>query len=205
MKLVLHHSCVFFSPDQTGANFCFVSRLSAQACRDTQPADPNLYGFENRGRFLSYEACTTPPRNQCQQANFGGPNNFGEGDLNQGHFGGEGGRFPGQVGGFQGNQFGGPGGRFPGQNGGFQGNQFGGFQGNQFGGFQGNQFGGPQGHRFQGNQFFANVTYSNHYQILETLKNLLKLSRKKHLFLTFFMIFVTVLRNIFLAFGRFVT
>ena len=135
------------SPDQTGANFCFISRNALQACRDTQEADPGIFGLQNRGRFLSYEACTTPPIQQCQAANFGGPNNFGDGDEavvigGQQGFQGQGGRFQPRPNGFQGQQ------------GGFQGPQFGGFQGSQFGGFQGPQQGGFQGQfgGFQGQQ-----------------------------------------------------
>ena len=92
---------VFSSADQTGANFCFISRRSVRACRDTQVTDPSVYGFQSRGRFISYEACTTPPRHECNEGNFGGQNNFGDGDFNHGQGGG---RVQGQFGGFQGNQ-----------------------------------------------------------------------------------------------------
>ena len=43
-----------FSADSTGANFCFISRRSVRACRDTQAADPSIVGRRQR-LFISYE------------------------------------------------------------------------------------------------------------------------------------------------------
>ena len=68
-----------FSPDATGANFCYVSGRAVKACRDVQISHSRTGSFSNRGKFYSYEACSTPPRNQCY--NIGGPGtNLGEGD-----------------------------------------------------------------------------------------------------------------------------
>ncbi len=91
----------FFSPDATGANFCYISGRAVRACRDVQISESRAESFSNRGKFYSYEACSTPPRHQC--GNIGGPGaNFGDGDLPVGP-GGFGGRPVGpQVGGLGG-------------------------------------------------------------------------------------------------------
>ena len=79
----------FPSPDATGANFCYVSGIAAKACRDVQISDSKADSFSNRAKLYSYEACSTPPRNQCY--NTGGPGtNLGEGDrpVRPGGYGG---------------------------------------------------------------------------------------------------------------------
>merc|ERR1719273_1701478 len=74
--------------DRNGALFCYVSGDALCACRDVQQSSflPNNDG---RLKYYSYEACTTPPRNQC--SNYG-QQNFGDGDFkycqNGGGFGG---------------------------------------------------------------------------------------------------------------------
>merc|ERR1711944_250431 len=76
------------STDRNGALFCYVSGDALCACRDVQQSSflPNNDG---RLKYYSYEACTTPPRNQC--SNYG-QQNFGDGDFkycqNGGGFGG---------------------------------------------------------------------------------------------------------------------
>merc|ERR1711936_1493199 len=65
------------STDRNGALFCYVSGDALCACRDVQQSSflPNNDG---RLKYYSYEACTTPPRNQC--SNYG-QQNFGDGDF----------------------------------------------------------------------------------------------------------------------------
>merc|ERR1712048_351529 len=76
------------SKDRNGALFCYVSGTALCSCRDVQQSSflPNNDG---RLKYYSYEACTTPPRNQC--SNYG-QQNFGDGDFkycqNGGGFGG---------------------------------------------------------------------------------------------------------------------
>merc|ERR1712048_749951 len=76
------------SQDRNGALFCYVSGTALCSCRDVQQSSflPNNDG---RLKYYSYEACTTPPRNQC--SNYG-QQNFGDGDFkycqNGGGFGG---------------------------------------------------------------------------------------------------------------------
>merc|ERR1712073_106103 len=67
------------SEDRNGALFCYVSGSALCSCRDIQQSSflPNNDG---RLKYYSYEACTTPPRNQCSNSNYGNQN-FGDGDL----------------------------------------------------------------------------------------------------------------------------
>merc|ERR1712018_625958 len=56
--------------------FCYVSGSALCACRDVQVSKSVTDSF-GRPRYYSFEACTTPPKNQCY--NYG--NNFGDGDY----------------------------------------------------------------------------------------------------------------------------
>merc|ERR1712212_901152 len=81
------------SRDRNGALFCYVSGRALRSCRDIQQSSflPNNNG---RLKFYSYEACVTPPRNQCSNNQFfGGNQNFGDGDLGFG-FGGSNNIYP---------------------------------------------------------------------------------------------------------------
>merc|ERR1712021_244248 len=78
------------SKDRNGALFCYVSGSALCSCRDVQVSS---FLKNNQGRFklYSYEACTTPPRNQCR--NQGSNSNLGDGDFpyclsNNNNFGG---------------------------------------------------------------------------------------------------------------------
>merc|ERR1711987_8021 len=64
--------------DRNGALFCYVSGRALRACRDIQQSS---FLPDNNGRlkYYSYEACTTPPRNQC--SNYGFNQNLGDGDY----------------------------------------------------------------------------------------------------------------------------
>merc|ERR1712045_38171 len=66
------------SKDRNGALFCYVSGSALCSCRDVQISS---FLKNNQGRFklYSYEACTTPPRNQCR--NQGYNSNLGDGDF----------------------------------------------------------------------------------------------------------------------------
>merc|ERR1711936_1244835 len=66
------------SKDRNGALFCYVSGSALCSCRDVQVSS---FLKNNQGRFklYSYEACTTPPRNQCN--NQGYNSNLGDGDF----------------------------------------------------------------------------------------------------------------------------
>merc|ERR1712226_931750 len=66
------------SKDRNGALFCCVSGSALCSCRDVQVSS---FLKNNQGRFklYSYEACTTPPRNQCR--NQGYNSNLGDGDF----------------------------------------------------------------------------------------------------------------------------
>merc|ERR1711884_297832 len=70
------------SRDRNGALFCYVSGSALRSCRDIQQSS---FLPDNNGRlkYYSYEACVTPPRNQCgNNYFFGGNQNFGDGDIN---------------------------------------------------------------------------------------------------------------------------
>merc|ERR1712153_168673 len=78
------------SKDRNGALFCYVSGSALCPCRDVQVSS---FLKNNQGCFklYSYEACTTPPRNQCR--NQGYNSNLGDGDFpyclsNNNNFGG---------------------------------------------------------------------------------------------------------------------
>merc|ERR1711936_194810 len=66
------------SQDRNGALFCYVSGSALCSCRDVQQSS---FLPDNNGRlkYYSYEACVTPPRNQC--SNYGFNQNLGDGDL----------------------------------------------------------------------------------------------------------------------------
>merc|ERR1712179_159472 len=66
------------SEDRNGALFCYVSGSALCSCRDVQQSS---FLPDNNGRlkYYSYEACVTPPRNQC--SNYGFNQNLGDGDL----------------------------------------------------------------------------------------------------------------------------
>merc|ERR1711971_514854 len=66
------------SKDRNGALICYVSGSALCSCRDVQVSS---FLKNNQGRFklYSYEACTTPPRNQCN--NQGYNSNLGDGDF----------------------------------------------------------------------------------------------------------------------------
>merc|ERR1712183_161471 len=68
------------SQDKNGVLFCYVSGRAQRACNDVQQSSflPNNNG---QLRYYSYNACTTPPRNECSNnANFGNQN-WGDGDY----------------------------------------------------------------------------------------------------------------------------
>merc|ERR1711971_1203317 len=66
--------------DRTGALFCYISGRARRACQDVQQSSflPN-----NNGQlaYYSYNACTTPPRNECRNNNNFGNQNWGDGDY----------------------------------------------------------------------------------------------------------------------------
>merc|ERR1712226_1423537 len=66
------------SQDRNGALFCYVSGCALCSCRDVQQSS---FLPDNNGRlkYYSYEACVTPPRNQC--SNYGFNQNLGDGDF----------------------------------------------------------------------------------------------------------------------------
>merc|ERR1712038_911251 len=66
------------SEDRNGALVCYVSGSALCSCRDIQQSS---FLPDNNGRlkYYSYEACTTPPRNQC--SNYGFNQNLGDGDY----------------------------------------------------------------------------------------------------------------------------
>merc|ERR1719251_886292 len=67
------------SKDRTGALFCYISGSALNSCRDVKRSS-FLQNNNGQFKFYSYEACTTPPRNQCN--NGGGFNqNLGSGDI----------------------------------------------------------------------------------------------------------------------------
>merc|ERR1711935_1198165 len=68
------------SPDRNGALFCYISGRARRACTDVQQSSflPNNNG---QLRYYSYNACTTPPRNECSNNNNFGNQNWGDGDY----------------------------------------------------------------------------------------------------------------------------
>merc|ERR1719336_3170881 len=69
---------IFYSEDRNGALFCYVSGSALCSCRDIQQSS---FLPDNNGRlkYYSYEACTTPQRNQC--SNYGFNQHLGDGDY----------------------------------------------------------------------------------------------------------------------------
>ena len=49
-----------YSKDESGELFCYVSGTALCACGDVQASS-------RQDKYLSYEACITPPRNECQE------------------------------------------------------------------------------------------------------------------------------------------
>merc|ERR1711971_114123 len=66
--------------DRNGARFCYISGRARRACTDVQQSSflPNNNG---QLRYYSYNACTTPPRNQFNNNNNFGNQNWGDGDY----------------------------------------------------------------------------------------------------------------------------
>merc|ERR1712110_365299 len=72
------------SQDKNGVLFCYISGRALNACRDRQRSSflPNSQLSRRSDlRYYSYEACTTPPRNQCSNNNNFGNQNLGDGDY----------------------------------------------------------------------------------------------------------------------------
>jgi len=82
-------NCV--SADKTGAKFCYVSGRSKRACRDVQQSQYRRDSFSGSKKFYSYEACTTPAKQQCYRLQ-NNNQNCGDGDALAG--GGFGGNYP---------------------------------------------------------------------------------------------------------------
>merc|ERR1739844_786938 len=68
------------SQDKNGVLFCYISGRAVRACGDVQTSSflPNNNG---QLRHYSYNACTTPPRNECRNNNNFGNQNWGDGDY----------------------------------------------------------------------------------------------------------------------------
>merc|ERR1712183_858184 len=68
------------SQDKNGVLFCYISGRAIRACGDVQTSSflPNNNG---QLRHYSYNACTTPPRNECRNNNNFGNQNWGDGDY----------------------------------------------------------------------------------------------------------------------------
>merc|ERR1712165_674696 len=64
--------------------FCYISGSALCSCRDVQRSNSVVDSYGNL-RYYSFEACTTPPRNQCTNYGWGsyGGNggNYGDGDF----------------------------------------------------------------------------------------------------------------------------
>merc|ERR1712172_149781 len=72
------------SQDKNGVLFRYISGRALNACRDRQRSSflPNSQNSRRSDvRYYSYEACTTPPRNQCSNNNNFGNQNLGDGDY----------------------------------------------------------------------------------------------------------------------------
>merc|ERR1711879_1131775 len=73
-------------PGQTQATglFCYISGSALCSCRDVQRSNSVVDSYGNL-RYYSFEACTTPPRNQCTNyglGSYGGNGgNYGDGDF----------------------------------------------------------------------------------------------------------------------------
>merc|ERR1712186_161483 len=71
-------------PSQATGLFCYISGSALCSCRDVQRSNSVVDSYGNL-RYYSFEACTTPPRNQCANYGWGsyGGNggNYGDGDF----------------------------------------------------------------------------------------------------------------------------
>merc|ERR1712152_103833 len=71
-------------PSQATGLFCYISGSALCSCRDVQRSNSVVDSHGNL-RYYSFEACTTPPRNQCTNYGWGsyGGNggNYGDGDF----------------------------------------------------------------------------------------------------------------------------
>merc|ERR1711994_649276 len=71
-------------PGQATGLFCYISGSALCSCRDVQRSNSVVDSYGNL-RYYSFEACTTPPRNQCTNYGWGsyGGNggNYGDGDF----------------------------------------------------------------------------------------------------------------------------
>merc|ERR1712214_33202 len=71
-------------PSQATGLFCYISGSALCSCRDVQRSNSVVDSYGNL-RYYSFEACTTPPRNQCTNYGWGsyGGNggNYGDGDF----------------------------------------------------------------------------------------------------------------------------
>jgi len=78
------------SQDNNGALFCYVSGRARTACGDVQTSTTVRDNLGNL-RTYSYEACTTPPRNQCGQqgliSSLISNNQFGNNQFGNNQFG----------------------------------------------------------------------------------------------------------------------
>merc|ERR1712018_959815 len=71
-------------PSQATGLFCYISGSALCSCRDVQRSN-SVVDSNGNLRYYSFEACTTPPRNQCTNYGWGsyGGNggNYGDGDF----------------------------------------------------------------------------------------------------------------------------
>merc|ERR1712165_614004 len=70
-------------PSQATGLFCYISGSALCSCRDVQRSTSVVDSYGNL-RYYSFEACTTPPRNRCQNygwGSYGGGGNYGDGDF----------------------------------------------------------------------------------------------------------------------------
>merc|ERR1712186_292934 len=70
-------------PSQATGLFCYISGSALCSCRDAQRSSSVVDSYGNL-RYYSFEACTTPPRNRCQNygwGSYGGGGNYGDGDF----------------------------------------------------------------------------------------------------------------------------
>ena len=84
--MIFHILCYFLylysktkvpGPSGSTAKFCYISGNSLCHCRDVLQSKSQVDSFGNL-RYYSFEACTTPPRNNCQSF---GLQNLGDGDF----------------------------------------------------------------------------------------------------------------------------
>jgi len=70
--------CFHHSPDTTGVNFCYISGIAIDACRDVQLSTTQVDSVSSQAKLYSYEACSTPNRDHCRGlTSF----NYGDGDI----------------------------------------------------------------------------------------------------------------------------